>query len=303
MSIENIIDKDKLINIENNKVYNFLNESPSSKFYNEMFSNGFQEDKKPELYDQLKQTHIEEGSDDRIMEEIVSFLEKELKDDSIVIEIGGGVYQQRSANAYKRLKNYFPLDISYSSTKRYTENFNKIGIVADATKLPFKDNSIDCIFTHTFLEHPIDPEAVLKEISRVLKPNGMVIHNDAWFCRWWHRYGIIGLKKFRNMSLKEKLISIAAGITEFKLLRIPPILLGRLIKIIFNPKENLNLPYKKLKPNYTLYLGCDEDAASTIDPLDVIMFYESRNFTNKEKLSFFQKLFLPNRYIVLVKMP
>ena len=150
MNIENIIEQDKLINLENNRIYNFLKESPSSKFYEEIFSESFQKNKKPELYDQVKKAHSEEGLAYKGMEEIVSYLEKELNNDSIVIEIGGGVHQQRSANAYKRFNHYFPLDISYSSIKRYTKTFNKIGFVADATELPFKDNSIDCIFTHTF---------------------------------------------------------------------------------------------------------------------------------------------------------
>lgn len=104
----------------------------------------------------------------------------------------GGVHQRRSADAYKKFKNYFPLDISTSSIERYSMRHNKTGIVAGATELPFKDVSIDCVFTNTFLEHPLEPEKVTIEIVRVLKKGGIVVHNDAWFCRWWQRYGVVG---------------------------------------------------------------------------------------------------------------
>jgi ubiquinone/menaquinone biosynthesis C-methylase UbiE len=302
-TIKDFIVDEKLKKIESNKIYTFLEESKSAKFYDELFSETHKKDDKPELYDQTKQLAKEKNNAYGIIEKVVLFLEQELHKDAIVIEIGGGVYQARSANACNRFNNYFPLDISYSSIKRYCEKFNKVGFVGDAKELPFKDNSIDCIFTHTFLEHPLEPEKVLSEISRVLKVGGIVIHNDAWFCRWWHRYGLIGLKKYQNMIKKEKMIHIAAKISELKVLRVPPIILKRLYKEIFQSKKApLNLTYKKLTPNYQLHLGCDEDAASSIDPIDVVRFYESRNFVLVNQLSFIQRLFYPNKYIVLKKI-
>ena len=41
-------------------------------------------------------------------------------------------------------------------------------------KIPLKDDSIDCAICTEVLEHCPDPEAVLKEIHRVLKPKGLV---------------------------------------------------------------------------------------------------------------------------------
>ena len=285
-----------------NNVYNFLKESDSSKFYEELFSDKFQKQPLPEKYNEVKQKHQKEGSAYNIMEEIVSFLEKELSEEAIVLEIGGGIYQQRAANAYKRFKNYFPLDISRSSIERYAKKYQKLGIIADATKLPFKSNSIDCIFTHTFLEHPIKPENVLEEIARVLKPGGIVIHNDAWFCRWWQHFGVVNLKSFASMSFKEKVIHVGAKITEFPLVRIPPIIITRIIRHFLVDRSNpVPLRYKKLNPNYTLHLGCDEDAASRIDPIDAVLFYESRGFKLMEKLTVKQRMFYPNRYITLKK--
>lgn len=296
------IDEKKITAVERGKVYNSLKNSESSEFYEEVFSESFETKKRPELYDQIKRGDGEEQGAYNTINEIVSFIDSKISEDSVVIEIGGGVAQKRSGNAYKKFKNYYPLDISKSSITRYSEEFDKIAFVSDAEELPFNDQSIDCIFTHTFLEHPLRPEKVLDEIVRVLKPGGIVVHHDAWFCRWWHKYGIVGLEKFSNLNLKEKFVWFAAKITEIPVFRIPPIIIKRFFSEIFhkNP-SNLALRYKKLEPNYELHLGCDEDAASSIDPLDVIRFYESRGFSTIPSLSFKQRLFHPNKYIILKK--
>jgi hypothetical protein len=143
---------------------------------------------------------------------------------------------------------------------------------------------------------------VLREIVRVLKPGGIVVHNDAWFCRWWQRYGVVNLKKFGSLNAREKAIVIASKITELPFLRIPPILIRRLTRHFFTGKvQRGQLPYKKLRPNYSLHLGCDEDAASSLDPVDVILFYEASGFSLVHDLSFSQRIFHPNRYILLRK--
>ncbi len=47
-----------------------------------------------------------------------------------------------------------------------------VQVVADASNLPFGDNSIDMIVSESLLEHVPYPEAVIAEIRRVLKPGG-----------------------------------------------------------------------------------------------------------------------------------
>lgn len=43
----------------------------------------------------------------------------------------------------------------------------------DGNTIPFKDNSFDCAFATEVLEHCPEPEIVLKEVLRVLKPGGV----------------------------------------------------------------------------------------------------------------------------------
>lgn len=51
-------------------------------------------------------------------------------------------------------------------------------ILADCTNLPFEDNSFDIITIGFGLRNIENPQIALKEISRVLKPNGKFIHLD-----------------------------------------------------------------------------------------------------------------------------
>lgn len=46
---------------------------------------------------------------------------------------------------------------------------------ADAYKIPFPDHSFDVITAMDFLEHVEHPELIVKEVSRLLKPNGIFI--------------------------------------------------------------------------------------------------------------------------------
>lgn len=53
----------------------------------------------------------------------------------------------------------------------------RIHVVADAHKLPFKDGSIDCVFSNAVLEHVQFPWIISQEIYRVLKKGGYVCVN------------------------------------------------------------------------------------------------------------------------------
>lgn len=262
-------------------VYDFVESSDSSEFYATFYGDDDKRPEKPELWAQVKASYGV-GSDkvDPTMAAIVERLADTLAPESVVVELGGSSHQRRSANIYERFPNYFPVDISRSTIEKYAEAFGRVGFVADATTLPFRDRSLDAVVTHTFLEHPIRPDQVVEEIARVVKPGGMVVHADAWFCRWWQRYGVVGLKRFGSMTFRERAITMASKLTEFPLVRFPPILAGRAIKYVSGtPNAPIALRYKALKPNYDLYLGCDEDAAASIDPFDLARFYESRGFT------------------------
>jgi SAM-dependent methyltransferase len=52
--------------------------------------------------------------------------------------------------------------------------------IVDAHSIPFQDNSFDCVIVQAVLEHVIDPYSCVKEIHRVLKPQGFVYAETAF---------------------------------------------------------------------------------------------------------------------------
>lgn len=52
--------------------------------------------------------------------------------------------------------------------------FAGVRIVADAMRLPFKDNSCDAVVCESSLEHFKKPEDAVREFRRILKPGGLV---------------------------------------------------------------------------------------------------------------------------------
>jgi len=72
------------------------------------------------------------------------------------------------------------VDLSIDSlhvAKKYDFTGNATYVVGDAYQLPFPDASFDSITCMDFLEHVNDPERVISEISRVLKPNGLFFYH------------------------------------------------------------------------------------------------------------------------------
>jgi SAM-dependent methyltransferase len=58
-------------------------------------------------------------------------------------------------------------------------------VLADAGDLPYADASVDGIVCSNLLEHTPDPEAVLREIGRVLRPGGWAyISWTNWYSPW-----------------------------------------------------------------------------------------------------------------------
>jgi SAM-dependent methyltransferase/uncharacterized protein YbaR (Trm112 family) len=69
-------------------------------------------------------------------------------------------------------------------------------IILDAHDIPFEDESFDAVVAQAVLEHVINPQMCVKEIERVLKPNGLIyietpfmqqVHGGAYdFTRFTH---------------------------------------------------------------------------------------------------------------------
>lgn len=233
-----------------------------------------------------------------IVKEILARLASDIDPDSILMELGGSYHQRRCGYLKDKYVNYFPVNLSLHDMAHYAKSYQRIAVASDAAEIPIADASVDCVFTHNFLEHPTNPRKVVKEIIRTVKPGGIVVHCDAWHCRWWQRYGVVGIKQWTTMSRREKTITLAAKISELPLIRMPRIILRRMWREIQKP---LSFKYVKLQPNYDLKLGSDEDAASSIDPVDLLRFYQIHGFRHDPHLSLLKRLFFKNQYLYLVR--
>jgi SAM-dependent methyltransferase len=102
--------------------------------------------------------------------ELLNFISKnasEIKGN--VLDIGCG------EKPYEKLFNatsYMGIDIE--STKEYHAS-SKVDVFYNGLDLPFESNTFDTIVCFEVLEHVFEPERIVKEMFRVLKPGGKIM--------------------------------------------------------------------------------------------------------------------------------
>jgi len=108
-------------------------------------------------------------------------------DPKIILEVGSG-----TGYCTAQLKKLYPsshivsldiADLMLQATKNKIGFFQKLKkqisyTCADATNLPFQDNSIDFIFSNLTLQWCPELGAVFKEFYRVLKPNSLLMYSS-----------------------------------------------------------------------------------------------------------------------------
>lgn len=107
--------------------------------------------------------------------------------DSKVLDLGCGIGLSLSFIG-QVFKNSIGCDISENSVKATKEILKKHKIktsviLCKKDKLPFKDNYFDIVTFIEVIEHVENPDAVLKEIRRVLKSDGILHITTA--NKWW----------------------------------------------------------------------------------------------------------------------
>ena len=91
--------------------------------------------------------------------------------------------------------------------------FNRI-LLTNARKISLRDNSVDIVFSNSVLEHIPYVHEVLKEVSRVLKPNGLFIFTTIsnqfenytlfqipFIHRWWGKARNTKFEHYHTYSL------------------------------------------------------------------------------------------------------
>jgi len=93
---------------------------------------------------------------------------------------------------------------------------------ADAKRLPYADASFDAVISNSVLHHLSDPAAYLREIARVVKPDGVLLVRDirrpaGWLLPlWWRWFG----RHYRGQMLQSYKDSLRAAYTKTELARL-----------------------------------------------------------------------------------
>lgn len=137
-----------------------------------------------------------------------------LKDNLLDIGCGKMPYKNYILKNSK-VTNYIGLDIE--NALEYEANI-KPDFTWDGIKMPFENNTFECAFGTEVLEHCPEPEIVLKEVFRVLKPGGIFFFTAPFLWNLHevphdeYRYTPFSLERhLKNSGFKEIEIKTTGG--------------------------------------------------------------------------------------------
>lgn len=133
---------------------------------------------------------MDERQSDPTMEKIVSrYLGKiEFGDDSLTVEVGcgAGAVTRRIAEKANpgRVIGFEPSKGFVNEARARVGAYDNVSFeVAGGASLPLDDGAVDNLILHTVLTHVTDPELLLTEAMRVIRPGGRLVVCDADFSK------------------------------------------------------------------------------------------------------------------------
>ena len=158
-----------------------------------------------------------------------------IKDSSVVLDVGcaDGYVLKKTLEINASCKCY-GVDVL---EKNLREIPNCDIRVSDARNLPFADKFFDIVFVLDMLEHVKDFEQIIKEIKRVLKPNGVAILSgptETWFykfCRflWLRKFSMDEFHLYNIYEIEKKFPP--NGFELIKTVSLPRFLIPELFRI------------------------------------------------------------------------
>ncbi|MES2626567.1 MAG: class I SAM-dependent methyltransferase [Pseudomonadota bacterium] len=143
---------------------------------------------------------------------------------------------------------YQGIDVGYASEFGMDRDRSDITYY-DGRIMPFADESFDCVLCIEVLEHSEDPQLLVSEIARVIKPEGTVLLTVPWSARLhhlphdFHRFTRVRLQDlfsehgFGNVEIHERGNDIGAIANKLTVLTIrlllPPSSLRKVLHILW----------------------------------------------------------------------
>lgn len=213
--------------------------------------------------------------------------------DKRVLEVGSGL-----GILQHLVPDYVGIDIASTAGAYCSKPF----VAASATALPFADNSFDGIWSVWVLEHLAEPEQMLQEIARVLKPGGSLFLCAAWDVAPWVAQGY-HVRPFRDLTWSERLTKAAVLPRTTRPYRQISTLVNRVHRMAkFAKTQGLQpLDFRPLTPNFETFWDSDADACAAVDSQAVWLWYVQRGFQSEDSTSELSSLLLrhtePLRFI------
>jgi SAM-dependent methyltransferase len=147
-----------------------------------------------------------------------------------VLDVGGGIQPYRRLITSEHL-HYIGLDIFPTPL---------VDVVADAVRLPFREESIDAIICTAVLQLTEDPKQAVSEMHRVLKPGGVaflgisavspiVAPQDRW------RFSPNGIRVLASQFSDVEIVAEAGGISTVLVLSLILLSRNRVWRIVSKP--------------------------------------------------------------------
>jgi SAM-dependent methyltransferase len=210
----------------------------------------------------------ESARDYQIKEGLQNFVEQHGLKDKKALEVGAG-----SGYLQDVINDYTGLDISPTARRFFKKPF----VLGSATALPFPDNEFDVVWSIWVLEHVLNPEQALRELRRVVKPNGFIYLKPAWNCVPWRADGY-EVRPYSDFDLKGKITKASIPLRSsptFHRIYALPIRSLRLL-LVWSAGSPSTLHYRRLIPNYEKYWEPDSDAVNSIDSYEAYLWFASR---------------------------
>lgn len=209
------------------------------------------------------------------------------------LEIGssGGFFQDL-------VEDYWGTDIADSLAQYYHKPYR----VCAGGKYPFDDAMFDAIWTITVYEHIPELQLALTEISRMLKPGGVVFFAPAWQCRTWAADGY-AVRPYSDFGLRGKLIKASIPVRDGVLWRSLFIFPKRFVRhaLFLLGHRDSSIRYRKITANYETYWTSDSDACNHIDPHDAILWFLSSGYECLSHPTALSAFFVRNGVLVFRK--